>query len=109
MRIEPLLMFAVLLSIGCNKQTVSEYSSQDKSNVASVAFRSHLVSNSASDPIVKLAQWIRVVPDVNEITQNHDSIVIQLPSRTPYDGGDEQFYLRGFAIGKLSKANIQFI
>ena len=110
MRIAPQFLTLIVLTLGCNQPELTQTAPQGGADeIRTVTFSSHLAGTVESDPVVKPGQRIRLVPDANEITQNKEAIVVQLPNRTPYDGDDEQNYLRGFAIGKLSAHNIQFM
>ena len=110
MKIALLILPTLVLAFGCNQQKLTQTAPQGGADeIRTVTFSSHLAGTVESDPVVKPGQRIRLVPDANEITQKKETIVVQLPDRTPYDGDDEQYYLRGFAIGELSAHNIQFM
>ena len=72
-----------------------------------VTFRAHLREQLADDPVVNPGETIRVVPDPSEPTMLKNSIVVSLPTRTPYQTPEEALnYLRGYSIGQLSSANV---
>ena len=84
---------------------------QDGENriLESVTFRSHLGGKIANDPVVRLGQRLRVVPDPSEPTRQHESVVVILPKLTPYEGDKRIHYLRGYAVDNLSAHNLQFM
>jgi len=38
----------------------------------------------------------------------HDSVDVELPESTPYEGPDQDYYLRGYAVGQTAYANGHF-
>ena len=107
MNIKRLLLISAVLVTGCNENR-SSLTVQPEA-IAAVTFKSHLYGDIASDPSVAKGQKIRVVPDPREPTQNHESIVVQLPEKTPYADDNELYFLRGFAVGQLSAHNFQYL
>ena len=73
----------------------------------SITLRAHLGGDLNADPFLNLGERIRVVPDPKEPFRSRNPILVDLPKSTPYQNAhDTLYYLRGFAIGNLSAANI---
>lgn len=100
----PILCFLCLW--GCQR---SDTAQTDPESIPDVTLVSHLSDSLDTDPTLKLGQIVRLIPDKSEPTARKESLTMKLPTETPFDGLDEQLYLRGFAVGKLSSHNMQFM
>lgn len=97
--------------LGCNQPATTDSSvatSDQTPEYREVMFRSHLRGSLDADPTVRRGDTIRVTPDDSEPTDRYESILVQLPGQTPYKSSEELYYLRGFAVGRLSAHNSQF-
>lgn len=108
-----LLAVCIASSIpGCGRSPTADpvaVSGDKKPAIRVLTFRSHLRGALDADPEVHPGETIRVTPDATEPTTEHESILVQLPRQTPFTKLDELYYLRGFAVGRLSAHNGQFL
>lgn len=72
-----------------------------------VTFRSHLDGTVEDDPVVEPGEQIAAVPDRSDPLVSYDEVLMQLPTVTPYEGDDQLYYLRGWAVGRMGDSNGQ--
>ncbi len=108
MRTIILPILTAFLFLGCQgSDTTTIHHSPD---VPSVTLTSHLGGPLDGDPILQLGQTVRVISAESEPPSGRkESLIVKLPTETPFDGPDEQYFLRGYAIGKLSSHNMPFM
>ena len=107
MRMSYISILCFLCACGCQRPDTEEARLPPK--IPDVTLVSHLSGSLDNDPTLKLGQIVRLVPDKSEPTARSESLVMKLPTEMPFDGLDEQLYLRGFVIGKLSSHNMLFM
>lgn len=97
--------------VGCSDRAGTEFNtgSAATSNIRTVTLRSHLVADATVDPVLRLDEILRVQPDEREPLTRHEVVEVRLPHETPYSGNDAQQYLRGYAVGQVSRTNDQFL
>ena len=99
-----------LLLLACQRADSTASSAKTVLPTSDVTLVSHLDGALTDDPDLAPGQTIRVLPHKTEPPSGRrEPVVVTLPSTTPFDGLDQQYYLRGFAIGKLSSHNITFL
>ncbi|NNE00048.1 MAG: hypothetical protein HKN47_22235 [Pirellulaceae bacterium] len=109
-----LLVFAssiALLFASCQRPVSQRPADKErgKEEIRSVTFRSHLGGLLAHEPVLRLGETIRAVPDPAEPTAMHESVIVQLPRTIAYQQDDRQHFLRGYVVGQLSAHNGQFM
>lgn len=78
--------------------------------IQDVTLTSHLDGALIDDPRIELGQTIRVIPHESEPPSGRtESVIVELPTETPYSGDEEQYFLRGYAIGQLSSHNVALV
>ena len=103
-----------LLLFGCQRADSTASSDKNVPEMRDVTLVSHLAGALADDPELIPGQTIRLLPHETEpllqfvLPQETEPpfgrkkpVIVTLPSTTPFDGRDAQFFLRGFAVGKL--------
>ena len=102
-----LFLVCATILVGCEPtRPVSSSTRTPASSVDEVTLSSHLNGANEDDPQLFAGQKIRLVPDPGEGFLIPDSLLVQLPSKTPYEGVDAQYYLRGYAVGQMYACNI---
>ncbi len=107
MKLFPIPLLFLLVIFACERPSESKKNSE---TIPSVTLASHLNGPLDGDPVLALGQTVCVVPHASEPPSGRsESLVVTLPEDTPYSGQDELFFLRGYAIGKLSDHNVRYI
>ena len=111
-----------LLLFGCQRADSTGSSDKHVPEMRDITLVSHLAGALADDPELVPGQTIRLFPHETEpllqlvLPQETEPrfarktpAIVTLPSTTPFDGPDAQFFLRGFAVGKLFSTNTIFL
>jgi len=105
-RVLTMLCFFCLSVSGCGRTgSTAQDAPEATEKVRTVTLTSHLHGDLNSDPTLKIGERIQIVPDESEPFMNHDPVDVMLPNSAPYDGKDQIYFLRGYAVGQSSYTN----
>ena len=105
-----LTILIFLLLVGCKRADSTVSTEKNLPKILDVVLVSHLGGALGDDPDLMPGQTVRVLPHETEPPSGRrEPVVVTLPSITPFAELDQQYFLRGFAIGKLSLHNNTFL
>jgi len=104
-----LFLFSALVFASAPLGACGEQRAEDPTSPRDVIFRSHLDGALADDPVVGPGEEIRVLPAPNERTLRRMPVRVTLPETVPFGGPDQLYFLRGYAVGRLTAVNQQFL
>ena len=106
------LLLLIVVCLGCRQTELPspKVTGEKSPDHRAVTLVSHLGGSLDDDPELRLGEVLRVVPDENEPPSAlKESVLIELPLKTPFTGDDEQLFLRGYAVRELSEHNSNFL